>query len=172
MRLAAFALALAFATPALAVDLIPSHVQAVITTALPMKIDAVLWQATTTAYVDDQKRVVTIRSDAGSAAAPTLGTDGISLDGVAAIQVVLQTGATATGAATGMACWWLNPDVGIWAPLAGWNLTTVAATIQTWAPTQTLMRKGRISWVATGAGSVTSVVTMTAQPVQPGTAAP
>jgi hypothetical protein len=173
MRKTFAALAIAFSFAAHAVDMLPSHVSALTLALNPaIAIDPLFYAATTTTAPSyDKGRVVVVTADSGSAAAPTLLTDGISLDGAAAVQVVLQTSANAT-AAKGVLAYRYDPAVGLWARCPDWDLTAIAATIQTWSAVVPNMKRGRVTWVPSGVGSVATTITMVAQPVVAGTAAP
>ena len=165
MKKIAAVLALSFASVAYAEPaMLPSHaVQSVAMQSLgdlvPVTIQAVSFAATTYTQGVTTPTVAIATASSGSESAPTLATEGLSLDGLSGVTVMLKTASNATAGGT-LQCYVWNPEALAWYRVPDLDLTAIAATTQSWPGIWIPVSRGRVTWVPNGIGAVVTTVYM------------
>ena len=155
------ALFAALALPSAAMEMLPSHtvMGEVIAASLPtMTIDALMWQATTTTNTNSG-RIVIVTADSGSATAPTTVADGISLEGLYGLNVIIEASSTMTAGGT-LQCYVWNPQSTTWVRNPDLDLTVAALQRQAFPGIFIAASRGRATWVPNAVGSVATTVYM------------
>jgi hypothetical protein len=170
MKKLALLLALAFAVPAFAEPaMLPSHAVrslAVGTLLRPEIAIEALAVAATTTYSSNSGQIVFVTADSGSAAAPTTVADGINLEGLYGVNVIVEASGTMTAGGT-LQCYVWNPQSTTWVRNPDLDLTVAALQRQAFAGIFVAAARGRATWVPNGVGSLATTVYMVGGVRQP-----
>ena len=160
MKKLALLLAIAFAAPAFADRLLPSHAvqQMALSISPAIQIELLAVSATTT-YNTNSGRIVYVTADSGSAIAPGAVTDGISLEGLYGLVVIVEASGTMTAGGT-LQCYVWNPQGTNWVRNPDLDLTVSALQRQAFPGIFIASARGRATWVPNGVGSVATTVYM------------
>lgn len=164
MKKLVLSLALALAIPASALDLYPAHeVQKVAAASVDLwrTVEPMYVALGTTTYANAGRTAIHTFNTSGGTV-PTTASDGLSLDGLSGVVVSLNTSSSATAGGTLQAYVYV-PEQAVWMRVADLDLTTVAATNQSWAGIWIPVSRGRVMWVPNAIGTVSGVVYMTGQ---------
>ena len=141
---------------------LPSHAVQSMTQAMAdnfsIAIEALSFAATTTTSTNSG-RIVYVTADSGSAAAPTTVADGISLQGLYGLVVIVEASGTMTAGGT-LQCYIWNPQSVTWIRNPDLDLTVSALQRQAFPGIFIASARGRATWVPNGVGSLATTVYM------------
>jgi len=159
------ALAVVIAAPAYSVELYPAHTvqKMVVASADIWNLMTPMYVAIgTTTYQNNNRTATTVWDTGASQSAPTAATDGLSLDGIGAVSVILGTASNATAGGT-LQAYVYNPESGNWNRVPDLDLTAIASTKQSWPAIYVPVSRGRVTWIPNGLGAVVTTVYIVGQ---------
>jgi hypothetical protein len=128
-----------------------------------IQIELLAVSATTTTWVNNNRTAVLTSDSCNETMGTRPATVGLDLTNLDGVVVHLATGSAATAGGS-LQAYVLNVETGIWNRTPDLDLTTIAATAQSWPALWVAVKRGRLYYNPVGCGSVATTIYLVGQP--------